>query len=122
MSKADFISIHTPIKGVTNTGVPYVADKLNFNPHTHKGCDCIAKIICMPIWYFNPHTHKGCDHNIVVPAIDKTDFNPHTHKGCDNTPLFLVALDVISIHTPIKGVTRMMSEADWESEFQSTHP
>ena len=32
-------------------------------------------------------------------------FNPHTHEGCDLHDLALKQLDLVSIHTPTKGVT-----------------
>ena len=32
---------------------------------------------------FNPHTHKGCDYPPIDVIANSVDFNPHTHKGCD---------------------------------------
>ena len=37
-----------------------------------------------------------------------SNFNPHTREGCDDAVLLQVELDrCISIHTPVKGVTRI---------------
>mgnify|MGYP000116291113 CR=1 FL=1 len=56
--------------------------------------------------------------------ISMSNFNPHTREGCD----YIEVLDVInaliiSIHTPVKGVT---TETETIKEvvvvFQSTHP
>ena len=33
------------------------------------------------------------------------NFNPHTREGCDYDDVELLLLIVISIHTPVKGVT-----------------
>ena len=32
-------------------------------------------------------------------------FNPHTREGCDRTSTLIVDSNLISIHTPVKGVT-----------------
>ena len=36
------ISIHTPVKGVTNSGGRQWAGIPNFNPHTREGCDFLG--------------------------------------------------------------------------------
>ena len=51
-----------------------------------------------------------------------TSFNPHTHTGCDIWSPRASVLIVVSIHTPIQGVTRINDMADAFDGFQSTHP
>ena len=100
------ISIHTPIKGVTRLSRSTWFRGVNFNPHTHKGCDIwqfyqVASFdeisihtpikgvtIAMAVFTavvqdFNPHTHKGCDCVLREIFSYHLYFNPHTHKGCD---------------------------------------
>ena len=36
-------------------------------------------------------------------------FNPHTHEGCDSTDKQFGMAKEVSIHTPTKGVTRLVS-------------
>ena len=54
------VSIHTPIQGVTESGISYVIS-YSFNPHTHTGCDVTLRITQIVTLSFNPHTHTGCD-------------------------------------------------------------
>ena len=77
------ISIHTPTKGATLTGVLYFNKKGDFNPHSHKGSD--DTLFC---WLqcprdFNPHSHKGSDVGKRERKIALFYFNPHSHKGSD---------------------------------------
>ena len=65
-----YVSIHTPIQGVT------INELLN---------DDLA--LC-----FNPHTHTGCDMNLASLWAKKNGFNPHTHTGCDHYFLFVASL------------------------------
>ena len=115
-----------------------------FNPHTHEGCDCIFAPIKHSNLCFNPHTHEGCDYDDIKKYIHRLSFNPHTHEGCDAQEHLCKVLEVVSIHTPTKGVTNFCfafchcfavsihtptkgvtldkSEDDKECMFQSTHP
>ena len=55
---------------------------------------------------FNPHTHTGCDSTGKVLTKELVSFNPHTHTGCDFvTHLIQRSWILVSIHTPIQGVT-----------------
>ena len=56
---------------------------------------------------FNPHTHTGCDlaHSSRLGFF--TCFNPHTHTGCDWASSRQALRWIVSIHTPIQGVTKM---------------
>ena len=98
-----------------------------FNPHTHEGCDCYynLQLICKSVSIhtptkgvtfrsvlifrtqnsFNPHTHEGCDSKKIRFFSLFSCFNPHTHEGCDVSWNLLWDPQVVSIHTPTKGVT-----------------
>ena len=78
------VSIHTPIQGVTWQPILSRASSSCFNPHTHTGCDLITIAYIKRITSFNPHTHTGCDAHILL-----------TNR-----------FSLVSIHTPIQGVTR----------------
>ena len=56
----------------------------SFNPHTHTGCDFAFRYFCHGLFGFNPHTHTGCD---ILLNND------------------IVQTNLVSIHTPIQGVT-----------------
>ena len=78
------ISIHTPARGVTEAyqkGGLFIG---YFNPHSRKGSDTMGVTSTDTSWYFNPHSHKGSDRGKLVRMVD----------------------DVISIHTPTRGVTK----------------
>ena len=77
------VSIHTPIQGVTCTHIYQHYRYTCFNPHTHTGCDLLKLEISLLLLCFNPHTHTGCDPLRALPLV-----------------VFMV-----SIHTPIQGVT-----------------
>ena len=49
-------------------------------------------------------------------------FNPHTHEGCDHSCLLFWYWQLVSIHTPTKGVTDQAAVNSAKDEFQSTHP
>ncbi len=54
---------------------------------------------------FNPHTREGCDNGEEGLCQDDIDFNPHTREGCDVKTVMEAGIEIISIHTPAKGVT-----------------
>ena len=76
-----------------------------FNPHTHTGCDTQRVLGSSKIPCFNPHTHTGCDFHDAVSNHCEHSFNPHTHTGCDSLAQCGEVLKLVSIHTPIQGVT-----------------
>ena len=51
-----------------------------------------------------------------------TCFNPHTHTGCDTQLRDHRTFYLVSIHTPIQGVTSDKFAALDDFKFQSTHP
>ena len=81
--------------------------RLYFNPHSHEGSDfsqCFYQ--CLIIVYFNPHSHEGSDWNPEAFGALSIDFNPHSHEGSDIVCKFMFDIFyIISIHTPMKGVT-----------------
>ena len=82
---------------------------ISFNPHTHEGCDLVNLILIRLMLSFNPHTHEGCDLLGDVSASGNVGFNPHTHEGCDDFIFYLCTMKKVSIHTPTKGVTFLLS-------------
>ena len=117
------ISIHTPTRGVTNSGVLPCLDHGNFNPHSHKGSDYVAVFRYKNNSHFNPHSHKGSDRIFEwLSTFSLLYFNPHSHKGSDITRIQAVKAIEISIHTPTRGVTASFSCSLQTCRFQSTLP
>ena len=71
---------------------------------------------------FNPHTHEGCDSHWPVQYACLRCFNPHTHEGCDVSSSVSLQKSQVSIHTPTKGVTKLLAFTILCRKFQSTHP
>ena len=126
------VSIHTPTKGVTFICLCWFARRASFNPHTHEGCDWVTSLYVIINGGFNPHTHEGCDKRLRIKLVRLYGFNPHTHEGCDadgflfwhcpkefqsthprrvwqSLPSVRLAALAVSIHTPTKGVTCVLS-------------
>ena len=58
---------------------------------------------------FNPHSHEGSDkdhHNDLQSVVD---FNPHSHEGSDTGKVPIYCGNFISIHTPTKGATAILT-------------
>ena len=108
----------------------WYSSALHFNPHSHKGSDYLS-FNNFPIISEFQSTFPQREWLSTIPiAADITaNFNPHSHEGSDflamttskSYPLFQSTLprrewldkitnrilaDIISIHTPTKGVTR----------------
>ncbi len=73
--------------------------------------------------HFNPHTREGCDTNKLYQSKFCTNFNPHTREGCDLAPAGYGDQGslVISIHTPVKGVTPRRSTARRRGRYFNPH-
>ena len=137
------ISIHTPTRGVTECQV-VEGIKLKFQSTLPQG-----EWQTTPSWsaypsYFNPHSHKGSDCMTLSKITVCQYFNPHSHKGSDgqlhdrfylcdisiHTPTRGVTLQIgplgvctgISIHTPTRGVTKTSISSFALLKFQSTLP
>ena len=99
------ISIHTPIQGVTFKSVPAWLYR-SISIHTPiQGVTRVLLLGNQGIRYFNPHSHTGSD--IVINFLPELllNFNPHSHTGSDVSLTASNRAQVISIHTPIQGVT-----------------
>ena len=77
------VSIHTPVWGVTSGTSSSTTQRQSFNPHARVGRDTL----CLLLFY-----------SIV-------GFNPHARVGRDFADAAVAALRVVSIHTPVWGVT-----------------
>ena len=117
------ISIHTPTRGVTVSPSKKMAVRGHFNPHSHKGSDHGAAGRDYIYIDFNPHSHKGSDKMSSKSVIYPNDFNPHSHKGSDKQGFELFWIrNIISIHTPTRGVTHFSIFSISSHVFQSTLP
>ena len=106
------ISIHTPTKGATGLtpNAPAICKAISIHTPT-KGATSTHRCELPHLLYFNPHSHEGSDHD-PEPYIFTTipDFNPHSHEGSDTILLYLIqGRDQISIHTPTKGATAILT-------------
>ena len=129
-----WVSIHTPIQGVTRDPAENGWNHRSFNPHTHTGCDHKSPFsggnrlfqsthpyrvwqnstsTCSGTASFNPHTHTGCDSDSPTAISSTACFNPHTHTGCDYSRLVDTLSLCVSIHTPIQGVTCKTDATDF---------
>ena len=57
---------------------------------------------------FNPHSRKGSDKRNHMPVEKERNFNPHSRKGSDADVKELDPYSIISIHTPARGVTKLL--------------
>ena len=81
---------------------------LYFNPHSHEGSDKIQFTSVTGLTNFNPHSHEGSDNLNIFVSYLLYNFNPHSHEGSDVFVASAGSLpNIISIHTPTKGVTNM---------------
>ncbi len=77
-----------------------------FNPHAREGRDYILLLVRLGKYRFNPHAREGRDVRDAYRQPDLRGFNPHAREGRDalsRCPLLTARM--VSIHTPVKGVT-----------------
>ena len=138
------VSIHTPIQGVTRHRRTSNQSEMFQSTHPYRVWPIKDSLFCQ-ILCFNPHTHTGCDYTSIIITDITACFNPHTHTGCDmhsgmyrvhsslvsiHTPIQGVTIPIrllyvpsqVSIHTPIQGVTGDGVDGEVNRQFQSTHP
>ena len=58
---------------------------------------------------FNPHSHEGSDLIVNMLITNFSNFNPHSHEGSDMTKAKVDKEEIISIHTPTKGATAILT-------------
>jgi len=116
------ISIHTPVKGVTMV-IPFQLRKdVYFNPHTRERCDEREQTGSIMDRYFNPHTRERCDMFTIISRSNYSHFNPHTRERCDKLIGNVRVAVLISIHTPVKGVTVSISFLEHSLEISIHTP
>ena len=110
MAKKLSISIHTPTKGATKT-YPYGFTITGISIHTPTKGATLLDTPCYKILFdFNPHSHEGSDDTRDHPLEICLNFNPHSHEGSDGYQILGNALIIgISIHTPTKGATAILT-------------
>ena len=124
------ISIHTPVKGVTKTNKRFIKHYTNFNPHSREGSDTtLIGLKCLLIQFQSTlpwrewqqqtmRLSKYQKFQSTLPwrewhgAVGKRkendwNFNPHSREGSDRNLKACRYWTQISIHTPVKGVTRI---------------
>ena len=80
-----------------------------FNPHSHEGSDRFHHGAILRSHHFNPHSHEGSDADFKVTCKALLDFNPHSHEGSDLSQNTYAWSAIISIHTPTKGATAILT-------------
>ena len=136
------VSIHTPTWGVTGicrkpggmrrfqsthlheVWLPDIGKTINTilfqSTHLHE----VWHLSAFYLFYyqcFNPHTYMRCDRERALTVLRWSCFNPHTYMRCDIWVTSTCKTDVVSIHTPTWGVTKMGNQVMTPDEFQSTH-
>ena len=88
------------------------------------GCDCITLFVLLQRTHFNPRTHRGVRPlNIVNDSFTDTFQSTHPSWGATLAGSTYLILNGISIHAPIVGCDRQVSDVSENNfEFQSTHP
>ena len=117
------ISIHTPAKGATRPGRRLYFPGPYFNPHTREGCDFITILSPTSTLGFQS-THPRRVRPYMSDQLKRhSPISIHTPaKGATvivSPPMFVL---LISIHTPAKGATRILNPMQKVHKFQSTHP
>ena len=89
-----------------------------------KGVTVPVQSVRVPVPYFNPHTREGCDDARPLQGHPPDLISIHTPvKGVTRFADGLPEGVEISIHTPVKGVTFSdINDPARHLEFQSTHP
>ena len=77
----------------------------NFNSHAHEGRDIFLSGFFHIIINFNSHAHEGRDVFMFTSHPFHNDFNSHAHEGRDFLTYLQHVRDIISTHTPTRGVT-----------------
>ena len=82
--------------------------KFHFNPHSREGSDGGMVLLRELGTYFNPHSREGSDDIQAAVYQEVVNFNPHSREGSDAKAILPDVIIMISIHTPAKGVTRVL--------------
>ena len=91
-----------------------------FNPHSCTRSDVECTGIVLFLFCFNPHSCTRSDslqrnlHHLY------TGFNPHSCTRSDIDTCLYVLLTLVSIHTPVQGVTSLQVVCFTFQKFQST--
>ena len=106
--KTNNISIHTPTKGATDDyDYPNKAGQFQSTLPRRERLTLVDDKT--KDFNFNPHSHEGSDNQQHTTREYDRDFNPHSHEGSDPYILRLSSFYTISIHTPTKGATAILT-------------
>ena len=59
---------------------------------------------------FNPRSREGSDNKQIKEYKRYVNFNPRSREGSDESDMSFIILDLISIHAPAKGATKMIKK------------
>ena len=118
----NFISIHTPARGVTWGLEP---SEMFWHISIHTPARGVTLLVCfcsIAAFYFNPHSRKGSDLSDGF-ALVLIRISIHTPaRGVTKRLTNENTVSIISIHTPARGVTFTISYTNRKNWFQSTLP
>ena len=100
------------MKGVTDAQEALEHTDQSFNPHAREGRDRTSARHRQLRACFNPHAREGRDQGCSIEAHERSCFNPHAREGRDLDGDRVVITDVVSIHTPVKGVTTIANDVE----------
>ena len=102
------VSIHTPIQGVTKDCGLKFADMEFQSTHPYRVWHYSSYGVNIFNKFQSTHPYRVW-HSRRGGSMMVSSFNPHTHTGCDRTLGICALCQLVSIHTPIQGVTSSCS-------------
>ena len=79
----------------------------NFNPRSHKGSDVNGFSGYLESLLFQSTLPQGERQVSKLDGASDTDFNPRSHKGSDDSKRSGISGNIISIHAPTRGATKI---------------
>ena len=91
-----------------------------FNPHSCTRSDYVVMTKDGRFFRFNPHSCTRSDNGTANITTANWGFNPHSCTRSDIDTCLYVLLTLVSIHTPVQGVTSLQVVCFTFQKFQST--
>ena len=91
-----------------------------FNPHSCTRSDSLQRNLHHLFTGFNPHSCTRSDNGTANITTANWGFNPHSCTRSDIDTCLYVLLTLVSIHTPVQGVTSLQVVCFTFQKFQST--
>ena len=99
------ISTHTPTRGVTKQSTVQYTRLINFYSHAREGRDSRCQPQLSAGMHFYSHAREGRDTIYTVRRYGVENFYSHAREGRDIGMDENIAQEIISTHTPARGVT-----------------